>query len=165
MSFHQQGMFHPWIKSHVLSCTRYNTALRGTRSLCWRHLETSEACVWPHNKDCLRGDVLFSRCHNTRLAAYHLISAGIPGMYVETFSWTRWSKAPVLYNLLCVSEWLNPCHVFISDIYTLWKVLHLQFWKERTVPPVDHERRDGEWPGADVGHPAGWIFACMGRDR
>lgn len=44
---------------------------------------------------------------------------------------------------------------FISDIYTLWKVLHLQFWKERTAPPGDHERRDGQWPGADVGHPAG----------
>lgn len=65
----------------------------------------------------------------------------------------------------CIISCLNPCHVFISDIYTLWKMLHLQFWKERTAAPADHERWDGQWPGADVGHPAGWIFTCMGRDR
>lgn len=54
-----------------------------------------------------------------------------------------------------MSEGLNPCLVFISDIYSLWEVLHLQFWEERTAPPGDHERRDGQRPGADVGHPAG----------
>lgn len=74
-------------------------------------------------------------------------------MYVDPLAW--WSKSPVMFNLLCVSEWLNPGPVFISDIYTLWEVLHLQFWKERTAPPGDHERRDGERPGADVGHSAG----------
>lgn len=55
-------------------------------------------------------------------------------------------------NLPCV---IKSLPFFPPDIYTLWKVLHLQFWKQWTASPGDHERRDGEWPGADVGYPAG----------
>lgn len=45
--------------------------------------------------------------------------------------------------------------VSLPDIHEVREVLHLQFRPRRTTTPGDHEGRDGQRPGADVGYSAG----------
>jgi len=76
-------------------------------------------------------------------------------------------KHDSVYCLLLTSEKsvTDKFSLFISDLHTLWKMLHLQLGAGRAATAGHYEGRDGEWPGADAGHPAGRVPARVGRDR